>query len=460
MVQYYFDRAAQHTGVREDMLKHIKECEAIARFNIPLRRDDGRIEVISCYRAQHSRYKLPTKGGIRYATDIFMQEVVALATLMTVKLAVADIPFGGAQGGVRIDPLEYSETELEKITRSYTLEMAKKNFIGPSVDVAGPDMGTNAQTMNWVKDTFKTVFGERDVNAEAVTTGKMIEQGGIHGIEEGAGLGITIGLRELFKTPSFLEKTGLAAGIDGKTFTIQGFGKVGFWTSHFIEKEGGKVVCIIETRAAIYSSKGFNLDDVALYKEKHGTLEGYPHAEEIETRDPCSMMEREVDVLIPAAKEKAVNQQNVDRLKCKVLVEGANGATTLVADEKLTERGVVIVPDLLINAGGITVSYFEWLKNLNHVTMGRRTKGWEEKSMQVMLETLGLNKKESERAMEHLAGGSEAELVLSALEEGMKNSVNKNWQRAVEGNMCFRDACYSTAIEKLSNSYKDTGVAI
>ena len=213
MVQYYYDRAAQKTAVAEDMLKHIKECDAIARFNIPLRRDDGKIEVISCYRAQHSRYKLPTKGGIRYATDVYMQETVALAMLMTVKLAVADIPFGGAMGGVRIDPLEYSQTELEKITRSYTLEMAKKNFIGPAVDVAGPDMGTNPQTMNWVKDTFKTVFGERDVNAEAVTTGKMIEQGGIHGLDKGAGLGIVIGLRELFKTPSFLEKAGLDAGI-------------------------------------------------------------------------------------------------------------------------------------------------------------------------------------------------------------------------------------------------------
>jgi len=234
-VKLFYANAAAKTGISDEKLNHIKACEALVRFNIPLRKDDGSLETITCYRAQHSTYKLPVKGGTRYAPNIDLQEVEALATLMTLKLAIADVPFGGAKGGVKIDIKKNSQSEIERATRKYTMELIKKNFIGAQVDCLGPDMGTNEQVMTWIKDTYKNVKGEQDINAEGCCTGKFISQGGIAGRAESTGLGVYYATRTLLDTKTFTDKCKLTPGIKGKTFIVQGFGAVGYWASKFIE---------------------------------------------------------------------------------------------------------------------------------------------------------------------------------------------------------------------------------
>ena len=320
---------------------------------------------------------------------IDFQETTALATLMTFKLVIGDIPFGGAKGGVRIDPKKYSEAEIERITRRYTLELVKKNFIGPQVDCLGPDMGTSEQVMTWIKDMYVALRGETDINAEGCCTGKYISQGGINGRTESTGLGIFYGTKELLNTESFLKKTGLSYGVANKRIIVQGFGNVGFWAAKFFSKDGAKIVGIVEHNSAIYNEDGFDVDDVKNFYNKNGSVYGYPKAHQETHIDPASFMELPCDILIPAAVERSINNKNADKLQCKLVVEGANGPTTFMGEEMLLKRGIVVVPDMLINVGGVTVSYFEWLKNIDHVAPGRLTKKYEEKRNIELIEKLG-----------------------------------------------------------------------
>lgn len=299
---------------------------------------------------------------------------------MTFKLAVADVPFGGAKGGVKIDPRKCSKGELERVTRRYTMELIKKGFIGAGIDCLGPDLGTNEQIMTWIFDTYQGVMGEKDINCEACCTGKYIGQGGIAGRTESTGLGVYYGIRELINTKSFYEKAGLSKGLKDKTFVVQGFGNVGYWAAKFVHNDGSKILGIIEYNSAIYSSKGFDPDDVKKYMNEKGTLEGYPGAEETNVKNPLEFLTKKCDVLLPAAVEKSIHKGNADKLQCKVLLEGANGPSTFAAEEILIKKGVIVCPDLLINGGGVTCSYFEWLKNIDHVSPGKMTKKYHEKS--------------------------------------------------------------------------------
>ena len=333
MVKMHFDNAAKYSNVDPGLLDVIKQCNTAIRFNIPLRRDNGELETITCYRAQHSHHRLPCKGGTRYAPDVNLPEVEALASLMTFKLSVHDIPFGGAKGGIRINPKKYSQNEIERVTRRYTIELAKKGFIGAAIDVPGPDMGTNAQTMTWMKDTYMSIYGEKDINFEACTTGKFVEQGGIDGRTESTGLGVYYGIRELLNDDKFAKKSKLSKGIQGKTFAVQGFGNVGYWASKFLHNDGGKITTIIEHDVAIYKKNGFNPDEVEAWKNKHGTLKNYAeYCDEIQVDNPALFMERDVDILIPAAVEKSVHKGNAKKIQAKVIAEAANGPTTFAAE--------------------------------------------------------------------------------------------------------------------------------
>ena len=368
------DLSAKFTNVSQDLLKYIKECDTVIRFNIPLQRDDGSLEILTCYRAQHSHHKLPVKGGTRYADNVSISEVEALASLMTYKLAVADIPFGGAKGGIRFNPRNYSRGEIERATRRYTLELAKKGFIGASIDVPGPDMGTDQQVMTWMKDTYQNIYGDKDVNAEGCVTGKFLRHGGIQGRNESTGLGVYYGIREMLNNDDFCAKAKLAKGIDGKTFVIQGFGAVGSWAAKFLSKDGGKVTAIVEWDCAISNKNGFNVDEVIQWKDSNKTLKNFPGAEKTEVTNPAKYMELPCDVLIPAAVERSIHKFNAKNLQCKVVAEGANGPTTVFGEEICEEKGIVNIPDLILNGGGVTVSYFEWLKNLQHVSAGKLTR--------------------------------------------------------------------------------------
>jgi len=373
---------------------------------------------------------------------------------MTFKLATADIPFGGAKGGVAIDPKLYSKAELERITRRYTMELIKKNFIGPQIDCLGPDMGTNEQVMTWIKDTYVNWKGAEDINAEGCCTGKFISQGGIGGRTESTGLGVFYGTKQLMDMKSFYEKVGLTKGLEGKTFVMQGFGNVGYWASKFFVEEGAKVTTIIEYNSAIHNPKGLDIEAAKKHMIEKGTLAGFSGATETETEDPLSFMEKECDILVPAATEKSVHKGNADKLRCKVVVEAANGPTTYAAEAILEAKGIVCCPDLLMNGGGVTVSYFEWLKNLDHVAPGMMTKKYEEKSTMKLLQTLGYKEDEIDVG----EGADEVDIVYSGLEEIMTSAVKENWELAVSKNVNFRDACLGNAIDKVYVCYVETGI--
>jgi glutamate dehydrogenase (NAD(P)+) len=375
---------------------------------------------------------------------------------MTFKLATADIPFGGAKGGIAIDPKNYSKRELERITRRYTMELIKKGFIGPQIDCLGPDMGTNEQTMTWIKDTYCAWKGSSDINAEGCCTGKYIQQGGINGRTESTGLGVFYGTKQLMDMSSFYEKVGLTAGLKGKTFVMQGFGNVGYWASKFFVEEGSMIHTVVEYNSAIHNPAGLDIEAVKQYMNENGTLIGFKGATEENSEDPLSFMEKECDFLCPAATEKSVHRENAPRLQCKAVIEAANGPTTYAAEEILMERGIVCCPDLLMNGGGVTVSYFEWLKNIDHVAPGKMTKNYEEESQAKLLETLGYNIDD----LDLEEGATEIDIVYSGLEEIMTTAVRENWDHAVEKNVCFRDACLGNAIQKVYQCYKETGISI
>ncbi|MCP3664887.1 MAG: Glu/Leu/Phe/Val dehydrogenase [Gammaproteobacteria bacterium] len=454
-VELFLNRASSKTNIPEDYLEYIMSTDSVIRFSIPLKRDNGDIESIMCYRAQHKHYRLPVKGGTRYAEDINVQEVMALATLMTFKLAIAGVPFGGAKGGVKIDPKKYSKDELERVTRRYALELTKKNFIGPQIDSLGPDMGTNEQTMTWIKDTYQSLKGEEDINAEGCTTGKFLSQGGISGRPESTGLGVYYGTKELINTQSFVDKVGLTKGLKDKTFVIQGYGNVGSWASRFFYKDGAKIVGVVEHNSAIYNPNGFKPENLEKYWKENGTFEGYPKALESNVTDPQSFMEKECDILAPCATQKSIHMDNAPKLNCKVIVEGANGPTTFIAEEILLDRGIICVPDALVNGGGVTVSYFEWLKNLDHVAPGRLTKKYEEKSQKMLLDKLGIDYDPNA-----ISGASELDIVYSGLEEIMTEATRENWLYAIEHDICFRDACLARAIMKIYDHFQHSGIMV
>jgi len=375
---------------------------------------------------------------------------------MTFKLAIADVPFGGAKGGVKIDIKKYSQGEIERASRKYTMELIKKNFIGAQVDCLGPDMGTNEQVMTWIKDTYKNVKGEQDINAEGCCTGKFISQGGIAGRAESTGLGVYYATRTLLDTKTFTDKAGLSPGIKGKTFIVQGFGAVGYWASKFIEGDGGKITTVVEYNSAIHNPEGLDVQDVKDWMVKNGTLANYPKATQKIDKDPASYLTKfQADCMVPAATEKSLHAGNADDVKVKAIFEGANGPTTFKAHMIFEKKGIVAAPDMLVNGGGVTCSYFEWLKNLDHVAPGRLTKKYQEKSQIRLLELMGVEYKK-----EDVEGADEVDIVYSGLEEIMTHATSENWNIAVEKNISFRDACFVNAIGKVHRSMEETGLMI
>jgi glutamate dehydrogenase (NAD(P)+) len=374
---------------------------------------------------------------------------------MTFKLAIADVPFGGGKGGIKINPRLLSKGELERVTRKYTMELIKKGFIGAAVDCLGPDMGTNEQVMTWIKDTYMNVKGETDINAEGCCTGKYIAQGGIGGRAESTGLGVYYCTRELLSYKNYCEKIKVSLGIKDKTFIVQGFGAVGYWASHFLAKDGGKITTVIEYNSAIHNENGLDVEAVKTWMTEKGTLVGFPGAVETETKNPTLFLEKKADFLIPAAVEKSLHLGNAEKIQVKGIIEGANGPTTYAAEQIFIRRGIICAPDLLANGGGVTCSYFEWLKNLEHIAPGKMTKKYEEQSQKRLLEIMGYDIKDT-----NIVGASEVDIVYSGLEEIMCSATKENWDFAVKKNLSFRDACLVNAITKVYNSYKENGIMI
>ena len=458
-VNLYFNQAGKHlletqpNVVTKDLLEVIKAPKTVIKFNMPLRRDNGVLEVIEGYRAQHSYHRVPCKGGIRYAADVDQQEVEALAALMTFKNACSDIPFGGSKGGVKIDPKKYSERELERITRRYALELAKKGFLGAAIDVPAPDMGTGGREMSWIKDTYAYIYGQNDVNSSACITGKPLNQGGIDGRPEATGLGTFYGVRELMSNKDFVDKFNTTLGLKDKTVIIQGFGNVGSWATKFFQEEGSKVIGIIEYNSGVYCEEGLDQKDLLAYWLKHKNFAGYTKAQ-VFGKDAMEIMYKECDILIPAAIEKSINKYNMEKIKAKIIAESANGPMTFAAQQYFDTKNVCVIPDLLINAGGVIVSYFEWLKGLEHVRLGRLTKGWERKSKQELASMLGITGDK----LDKMEGPTEKNIVYTALEEIMTTSCKAVFKYSQSHGVNLRVAAYAQTIAKIAQTYKEAGV--
>ena len=455
----FFDNAAQFTNHPKGLLDQIKACNSIYRFRFPIRVGNS-FEVIDAWRVEHSHHKSPTKGGIRYSEMVNEDEVMALAALMTYKCAIVNVPFGGAKGGVKINPKNYTIEQLENITRRYTSELIKKNFIGPGVDVPAPDYGTGEREMSWIADTYQA-FNPGQIDAIACVTGKPLAQHGIQGRREATGRGIFIGIREAVSVAEDMKKLGLSVGIEGKKVIVQGLGNVGYYTAKFLQEAGAIIVGLCEYEGAIYNEAGLEVDSVVQHRKETGSILGYKNC--IDFKNSSEGLEQKCDILVPAALEKQITIENISRIKAKIIGEGANGPTTPEAEAVFTKNGGIILPDLYLNAGGVTVSYFEWLKNLSHVAFGRMDKRYEETSTQNMVNMIekstGVKLSDAERKS-LIKGASELELVISGLEDTMMRSYHEIREIKVINPKIdtLRTAAFVSSIDKVAVSYMNLGI--
>jgi len=459
-VNYNFDKAASFTDHDPGLLAQIKQCNSVYYMSFPLKRDDGSIEVIEAWRAEHSHHRLPCKGGIRFALEVDRDEIVALSALMTYKNAIVDVPFGGAKGGIKIGRSEYSKNEIERILRRYTYELVQKNFIGPGQDVPAPDYGTYAKDMAIIADTYRALTAD-PLHAIASVTGKPISHGGVRGRREATGKGIYFGIREACSIKKIMNKLGLKTGLGGKSVVVQGFGKVGFHSAKYLHDDGAKIICVAEYNGAVFKSSGLDVDALYEHFQETGSILNFPEAKNID--DTKLALELACDILIPAALEGQITIDNVDHVKAKMIAEGANGPVTSSASEKLYERGVLVIPDIYLNAGGVTVSYFEWLKNLSHVRFGRMSKRFEENSHVKMVQAIEkLTDKHipKEEVPKLISGAGEEDLVSSGLEETMINAFHEICaiQTSHGNKFDLRTAAYINAIDKIITSYTGAGI--
>jgi glutamate dehydrogenase (NAD(P)+) len=455
-----FDRAAATLTLAPGLADLIKRCLAVyqVRFPVQIR---GQYRVFIGWRAVHSEHRLPTKGGIRYAPVVDQDEVEALAALMSYKCAVVDVPFGGSKGGLCINPKEYTEEELERITRRFTHELARKGFISPSLNVPAPDLGTGPREMAWIADEYRRLY-PHDINAIACVTGKPPTQSGIRGRIEATGRGVQYALREFFRHREDVARAGLEGDLAGKRVVLQGFGNVGYHAAKFLQEEDGvRLIALVERDGALLDANGMKVEAVAEYRRSHGGLKGFPGARY--EPDGRAVLEADCDILIPAALENQITIENAARIRAPLIAEAANGPVTFAADEYLRTHGKVLIPDVYLNAGGVTVSYFEWIKNLSHIRFGRMDRRMDEMRGERILdviETMVGRQVPAELAGRLKYGADELDLIRSGLDDTMRRAyqeVREIWHTR-PGVPDLRTAAYGAAIEKIARSYLEMGI--
>lgn len=458
IVDAQFEAAAAHLDIPRGLLDQIKHCDNVFFIQFPVKYGN-RYEMFQGWRAEHSHHRKPLKGGIRFSPYVDQDEIMALAALMTYKCAIVDVPFGGSKGGIAIDPKKFTEEHLEKITRRYTAELIRKGFIGPGVNVPAPDMGTGEREMAWIADTYDAFF-PGGIDNMACVTGKPVSQGGVRGRSEATGRGVYFGLKEAFRHPEDLVKAGVRASLADQRVVVQGFGNVGYHTALFLHEEGCRLVGIGEWDGGIHKKNGIDVVALHEHKKRTGSLRDFPGATNL--NGSKAVLELECDVLIPAALENQITLDNVDRIKARVIAEAANGPTTTLAEKRLLQRGVFIIPDIYLNAGGVTVSYFEWGKNLAHIRFGRMEKRLEEirgEGIVGALEQLSGRRvpEETRRLLMH--GADELDVVNSGLEETMIQAYREirdvYLRRSLQS---LRAAAYVVAIEKITRAYYQLGI--
>lgn len=465
-VESFFKKAAPYTGLDAGLLHQIKVCNSIYAIHFPVEiqnKTTGKMEVkvMEAYRVQHSHHRLPTKGGIRYSDNVDQHEVMALATLMSYKCAIVHVPFGGAKGGVKINPKDYTEEELERITRRYTYELVRRNFIGPSIDVPAPDYGTGSREMAWIYDTYRTLR-ENEIDAAGCVTGKPVALYGIQGRTEATGRGVFYGLREACSDEQDMKKIKLSTGMAGKTMIIQGMGNVGSYTGIISQQEGDvKVVGVGEYEGSIYLESGIDIEKLLQVRKETGSILNYPGVKVFQPAERNKILEMPCDILVPAALENQITAENASRIHAKIIGEAANGPISSAAEEILLKKGVLIVPDVFLNAGGVTVSYFEWLKNLSHMRFGRMEKRFNQTSQERMLhmvEDLTGRKIDPELLRKVARGADEVDLVRSGLEETMSRSYHFIHDFMRKHDIDMRTAAFAYAIKLIGDDYQSLGI--
>lgn len=459
-VENYVDKAAAFTDIPKGLVEQIKACNLVLQIRFPVRVGND-YQVIEAYRVQHSHHRLPTKGGIRYAESVDQDEVMALAALMSYKCALVDVPFGGAKGGIKINPANFTVDQLQSITRRYTAELVKKNFIGPGIDVPAPDYGTGPREMAWIMDTYQALrHGE--IDSIACVTGKPVTQNGIRGRAEATGRGVFYGLREAMTHEEDMRKLGLTKGIAGKTMVVQGLGNVGSNTALISQQEGDvKIIGIAEREGSIYNEKGIDVEKLLAFRKETGSIMGFPGSTSLENN--MAALELECDILVPAALENQITPENAPRIKAKIIAEAANGPITAAADPILIQKGVMVLPDFYINAGGVTVSYFEWLKNLSHHRFGRLENRFQHNAFEGIMNKVEemTGKTINQRERDFLTrGGTEVELVNSGLEDTMitaYNQIRETFKQHPDVSD-VRTAAFVCSLKKIAGDYISMGI--
>ncbi|MGX0975506.1 glutamate dehydrogenase (NAD(P)+) [Roseovarius sp. MBR-51] len=464
-VDLMFNRAVALMDLPPGLEEKIRVCNATytVRFGVRLR---GQIHTFTGYRSVHSEHMEPVKGGIRYAMGVNQDEVEALAALMTYKCALVEAPFGGSKGGLRIDPREWEEHELELITRRFAYELIKRDLINPAQNVPAPDMGTGEREMAWIADQYKRM-NTTDINYRACVTGKPINAGGIQGRVEATGRGVQYALQEFFRHPEDIAAAHLSGTLEGKRVIVQGLGNVGYHAAKFLSEEDGCLITgIIERDGALTDDKGLNVEAVRNWIAKHGGVDGYPEGKYV--KDGSKVLENACDILVPAAMEGVINLSNAAQIKAPLIIEAANGPVTAGADDILRQKGTVIIPDMYANAGGVTVSYFEWVKNLSHIRFGRIGRRQEEARHQLLVTELqrlnrGLGdawEMSPDFKQKYLKGAGELELVRSGLDDTMRTayqSMREVWHGRQDVTD-LRTAAYLVSIAKVAASYRAMGL--
>lgn len=455
--------AVPHIGLDmpPGLAAQIEACDKVLQMQFPVKMDNGEYKVFTGWRAVHSEHRLPSKGGIRYAPHVNQDEVEALAALMTYKCAIVDVPFGGAKGSLIIDPRAHSEGELERVTRRFARKMIKNGFTSPGGSVPAPDMGTGPREMGWIADEYKNL-NPHDINYFGCVTGKPVTNGGIRGRVEATGRGVQFALREFFRHAEDVKLAGLSPGLAGKRVIIQGLGNVGYHAAKFLQDEDdAKITAIIEFDGAIQNEDGLPVEEVRQHMDEHGGVKGFPGAKYV--KEGAKVLEADCDILIPAALEGQITAENASRIKAPLIVEAANGPVTFAANEVLLEAGKVILPDAYVNAGGVTVSYFEWVKNLSHIRFGRMARRQDEyrglRIVQALEELSGKQVPEALKA-EITTGADELALVRSGLDDTMRlayQEISEVFHREKQVKD-FRTAAFVIALRKIARTYMDLGI--
>ncbi|RMF72628.1 MAG: Glu/Leu/Phe/Val dehydrogenase [Acidobacteria bacterium] len=460
IVDRQFDNAARFVRLPGGLLEQIKACNNVYFVQFPVK--FGReYRMFFGWRAEHSHHAKPLKGGIRYSTMVDQDEIMALAALMTYKCAVVDVPFGGSKGGVCLRPRDHTPEQLEKITRRFTAELARKGYIGPGINVPAPDYGTGEREMAWIADTYDAL-NPGQLDNMACVTGKPVSQGGVEGRRAATGRGVVFGLREFFRHPKDVARARLDGGLEGKRVSVQGLGNVGYHAARILAGEdGAKIVAVGEWDGTVFDPDGIDVERLARWRRRHGGVKGYPHGKVLARGADC--LEVDCDILVPAALENQINLGNARKIKARVVAEGANGPTTPDAEKILLDKGVVIIPDIYLNAGGVTVSYFEWTKNLSHMRYGRLEKRLDERKRENLVsavESITGRRFSGEIRRALTRGIGEEDIVNSGLEETMSEAYHhlSETMHRTRGVTDLRTAAFVLAIRRIGDAYLQLGI--